>query len=113
MLAEHEVERVSHITRQTLGFYRESKVPEQVEMAALVESVLKLYSNKFSTKNITVERHFDECPPIRGLSGELKQVIANLVSNAADAVSLDGSTTVSLRLSCVETPAGQSCSGPG
>jgi signal transduction histidine kinase len=104
-LAEQEVERVSHITRQTLGFYRESKVPEQVEMAALVESVLKIYSNKLMTKNITVERDFGECPPIQGLSGELKQVIANLVSNAADAVDQDG--TILLRLSCVETPHGK------
>jgi PAS domain S-box-containing protein len=104
-LAEQEVERVSHITRQTLGFYRESKVPEQVEMPALVESVLKIYSNKFTTKNITIERDFGECPPIQGLSGELKQVIANLVSNAADAVSQDG--TIAVRLACVDTAAGK------
>jgi PAS domain S-box-containing protein len=104
-MAEQELERVSHITRQTLGFYRESKVPDQVEVPALVESVLKIYSNKFSTKNITVERHFGECPPIRGLAGELKQVVANLISNAADAVSQNG--TIRVKLACVEDEDGK------
>jgi PAS domain S-box-containing protein len=105
-LAEQEVERVSHITRQTLGFYRESNVPEEIEVPALVESVLRIYSNKFSTKNITVEREFGVCPPIQGLSGELKQVVANLISNAADAVDQNG--TILVQLSCVETPNGKS-----
>ena len=103
--AEQELERVSHITRQTLGFYRESKLPQQIEIPALVESVLKIYSNKFQAKNITIERDFQECPPIQGLSGELKQVIANLVSNAADAVSQDG--TIRLKVFCLEKPEGK------
>ena len=78
-LAEQELERISHITRQTLGFYRESKVPDEIDVVALVESVLKIYSNKLQTKNIRLERDFSRCPLILGLAGELKQVIANLV----------------------------------
>jgi len=74
-------------------------------MPVLVESVLKIYSNKFKSKNIHVERIFGECPPLRGLSGELKQVIANLVSNAADAVDQNGKVQVSL--SCVENHEGK------
>jgi signal transduction histidine kinase len=93
-LAEQELERVAHITRQTLGFYRESSVPELVEMPVLIESVLKLYSNKLKNKNIAIEREFCSCPPILGMPGELKQVISNLISNAADAVGTDGTITV-------------------
>jgi C4-dicarboxylate-specific signal transduction histidine kinase len=73
-LAEQELDRVSHITRQTLGFYRESKVPEKVELAAIIESVLRIYSNKFRTKSITVERVFEDCPGIQGLPGEMKRM---------------------------------------
>jgi PAS domain S-box-containing protein len=105
VLAEQELERVSHITRQTLGFYRESKVQERVDVPALVESVLKLYSNKFKTKNIVIERDFGECPPIQGLSGELKQVVSNLISNAADAVGENG--TIRVKLLCVENADGR------
>ncbi len=100
LLAEQELERVSHITRQTLGFYRESNVPGHVEVSALIESVLKLYSNKFKTKNITLIRDFGECPPIQGLAGELKQAMSNLISNAADAVSENG--TIRVKLACLK-----------
>jgi PAS domain S-box-containing protein len=105
LLAEQELERISHITRQTLGFYRESKVPNEIDVAALVESVLKIYSNKLRTKNIKLERHFSKCPVIHGLAGELKQVVANLVSNAADAAPENG--TILVGLSCVETSEGK------
>jgi PAS domain S-box-containing protein len=95
-IAEEELARVSHITRQTLGFYRESKQPDEVDLPTLVESVLNIYSNKFRTKNITIERNFHDCPPIQGLSGELNQAVANLVSNAADAVPTGGTIRVTI-----------------
>ncbi len=103
-MAEDELERVAHITRQTLGFYRESKTPGLIDMPELVESVLRIHSNKFMTKNITVLKNLGECPPIHGLAGELKQVVANLVSNAADAVDMGG--TIWVGLECVETLGG-------
>jgi PAS domain S-box-containing protein len=99
-LAEEELSRVSHITRQTLGFYRESKQPNEVDLPVLVESVLNIYSNKFRTKNITILRDFHDCPPIQALAGELKQAVANLVSNAADAVPHSG--TICVRIDCHE-----------
>jgi signal transduction histidine kinase len=105
VLAEHELERVSHITRQTLGFYRESKQPGHVDVPALIESVLKIYSNKFQTKNISIVRELGECPPIQGLSGELKQAISNLISNAADAVTDNG--TIRVKLLCLDNPGGK------
>jgi signal transduction histidine kinase len=99
-LAEQELARVSHLTRQTLGFYRESTAAVSVDVPALIESVLALYSNKFKSKNITVVREFGECPPIQVVRGELNQVVANLISNAADAVANDG--TITIRLACRE-----------
>ena len=94
-LAEQELDRVAHITRQTLAFYRESNAPEQIDVAGLVENVLKLYSNKLAAKNIKVERAFSECPPILGVSGELRQAASNLIANAIDAVEANGSIKVS------------------
>ncbi|WP_263353530.1 CHASE3 domain-containing protein [Acidicapsa acidisoli] len=99
-LAEHELDRISHIARQTLGFYRESKVPGSVYLPTLIENVLKLYSNKLKAKNIRVEREFSQCPPIQGLAGELTQAVSNLISNAADAVAFDG--TIRIEVSAVQ-----------
>jgi PAS domain S-box-containing protein len=95
-LAEHELDRVSHIARQTLGFYRESKVPGRVHLSTLIENVFKLYSNKLKAKNIHIECEFSECPPVQGLAGELTQAISNLISNAADAVAPNGTIRVKL-----------------
>lgn len=102
-LAEQELDRVSHITRQTLGFYRESKNADEVDLPSLVESILNIYSNKFHTKNITIERNFHDCPSINGLAGELTQAIANLISNAADAVPNGG--LIRVEIDCHEEAA--------
>lgn len=104
-IAEKELERVAHITRQTLGFYRDSSVAEKVNMEELIESVIGLYSHKLHAKNITVERYFDPCPAILGMPGELKQAVSNLISNAADAVGIDG--IIQVRLQCNEEVSGR------
>jgi PAS domain S-box-containing protein len=92
--AEQELKRVSHITQQALGFHRESVTPESIQLEKLIDSVLAIYSNKFKSKNITVITDFDGCQPVHGIAGEIKQVISNLVSNAADAVGRGGTITV-------------------
>lgn len=95
-MAEQELDRVAHITRQTLGFYRDSSEPGPVELRAVLESVLRLYENKLKSKNIAVVKDFAECTPVRGLQGEIKQLIANLISNGADAVAPGGKIRISM-----------------
>jgi signal transduction histidine kinase len=95
-MAEQELDRVSHITRQTLGFYRDSSEPGPVLLRSVLESVLRLYENKLKTKSIAVEMDFSDCPPIHALEGEVKQLMANLISNAADAVGLRGRIRISV-----------------
>ena len=116
-LAEQELNRVSHVTRQTLGFYREANQPDKLDVPTIVESVLRLYSNKFKTKNIQVVHESEPCPPLQGYPGELQQVVANIISNAADAVETGGTLKVSV--SCVDGDAGKTVqvrvedNGPG
>jgi len=105
-LAEQELNRVSHVTRQTLGFYREANQPDKLDVPVIVESVLRLYSNKFKTKNIQVHHESEPCPTLQGWPGELQQVIANIVSNAADAVEAGG--TLNVKVSCVDGTDGKS-----
>lgn len=115
--AERELARVAHITRQTLGFYRDSSQPETIELAVIVDSVLSLYANKIEAKHIEIERRLDDCPPIWGAAGELKQVVSNLLSNAIDAVPSGG--RIAVYCSSRETPEGPAAelivedSGPG
>lgn len=96
LMAEHELERVSHVTRQTLGFYRDPAGPIAVDIRDVVESVMKLYKSKLKNKDISVELFLDPCPPLQGLQGDLKQLLANLVSNATDAVDKGGKIRISV-----------------
>ncbi len=89
-LAEQELDRVSHIARQTLGFYRESSVPARTEIRPLIDSVLNIYTNKIKTKEIQAECIIADCPPFYCIQGELKQLLANLIANAIDAVGCKG-----------------------
>jgi PAS domain S-box-containing protein len=105
-LAEQELARVSHITRQTLGFYRESTSPTSVHIPTLVESVLTLYSNKLQVKQIQVQLALEACPPITGLAGEIQQLVSNIISNAIDAVPISG--TLKINASPVKLAGGAS-----
>jgi PAS domain S-box-containing protein len=83
--AEQELMRVSHITTQTLRFHRQSKSPRRVDVCDIVDSVLALFKGRLMSRNIVVR---EEC--VRGafatcLGDEIRQVVANLVSNALDA----------------------------
>jgi PAS domain S-box-containing protein len=101
-MAEQELDRVSHITRQTLGFYRDSSEPGAVPLRGVLESVVRLYENKIKSKSIVLEMDMADCPPIQGLQGELKQLVANLISNAADAVEPGGKIRISLATASAE-----------
>ncbi len=98
-LAEGHLGRATHISREILGFYRQSEIFEQVDLSVLVDSVLKSFSGKFSLKSITVIREFHLVPSISGIPGELKQVLSNLVSNAIDAVPFGGKIRAKLSYS--------------
>ncbi|HTB96929.1 MAG TPA: ATP-binding protein [Terracidiphilus sp.] len=97
MIAETEVTRVSHIARHTLGFYRDTSAPSQVDMAALMEEVLTVYESRLRAGGIEVRKDFTVLPPVEALRGEMHQVFSNLFSNAIDAMRDGGTLTISLR----------------
>jgi PAS domain S-box-containing protein len=89
-LADEELARVAQITRQTLGFYRETVSPSTIKVSVLLDELLALYSRRFQSKNLTIEKQYRSEIAIRGLAGELRQVFANLLANAIDAMAQGG-----------------------
>jgi two-component system NtrC family sensor kinase len=93
-LAETELKRVAHIVRQTLGFYREANAPVPTDVSSIVENALELHSPQLSGKEIVVERRFETHELVPAMAGELRQVFANLVVNAIDALPQGGKMIV-------------------
>ena len=92
--AEQELERVAHVTRQTLGFYRESNATEEVDVPVLIDSLLNIYSKKIAEKQISVVRTFGQCPFVQAVRGELRQVLSNIITNAIEAVRESGTIQI-------------------
>ncbi|HLJ78744.1 MAG TPA: CHASE3 domain-containing protein [Acidobacteriaceae bacterium] len=96
-LAEQELERVAHAARQALGFYRESSPAEPIDVPELVESVLKIFSARAEERRIRIMRNFLPCAPVPAVRGEIRQVVANLLANAIEAVKDGGTISVATR----------------
>src|SRR6266481_2116627 len=98
-LADEELARVAQITKQTLGFYRETATPGAVKLSALLDDVLILFNRKLEAKNLTIKKQYRDELGIWGLEGELRQVFANQIANAIYAMPQNGCLTIRIRRS--------------
>ena len=89
-LAQREVARVSEIAQQTLRFYRQSTLPAVTNVAELLDSVLALHTGRSQTDHVEVVRDYPPDLPLFCFAGELRQLFANLVTNALDAMTPEG-----------------------
>jgi signal transduction histidine kinase len=96
-IADEELARVAQITKQTLGFYRETASPGPVKLSTLLDELLTLYSRKLHAKNLTVKKQYRDEFIIQGQIGELRQVFANQVANAIYAMPESGCLTIRIR----------------
>jgi PAS domain S-box-containing protein len=89
-MAQHELARVSEITQQTLRFYRPSTSPALANVAEILDSILTLHSGRIHTLRVDVARRYRDNVDLYCLSGALRQVFANLITNALDALNGGG-----------------------
>jgi PAS domain S-box-containing protein len=89
-IAQEELARIAQITKNTMGFYRESAVPVPVKLSEILDSVLELYSRKIRFDDITIEKRYDFRGEVQAFPGEMRQVFSNLVRNALEAVRQGG-----------------------
>ena len=95
--AESELIRVSHIAKQTLGYYRENSAAVKVALPGLVRDVLGIYEPKLTASGIQIRTKFNLSPQIVLRKGEMMQVISNLITNAIYAMPSGGTLTVSVQ----------------
>ena len=95
--AEHEVERVAQIAKQTLHFHKDMPQPTPTRLADLLESVLVLFKGKLAVARVKVQFEKRDSPCLDCFPGELRQVLANLLQNAIEAMQRGGTLRVRLR----------------
>jgi PAS domain S-box-containing protein len=98
-LAQQEISRVAEMTQQTLRFYRQSTLPVVANIGELLESVLTLFTGRMLALLIKVSRKIGPDLDLYCFSGELRQVFANLIGNAIDAMAQGGHLWLSVRRS--------------
>lgn len=98
--AQQELARVSNIATQTLRFHRQSTNPRETSLQELLENVFTLFQGRINTARIDVDRQYRTSRTIVAFSGDLRQVFANMVSNALDATRKGGKIVVRVRDCC-------------
>jgi signal transduction histidine kinase len=89
-LANHEVARMSEIVQQTLRFHRQSTRPSVTNIGEILDSVLSLHRGKVRGQQVEVERRYRGSVELFCFSGEMRQLFANLIGNALDALPSQG-----------------------
>jgi PAS domain S-box-containing protein len=95
--ADRELQRVAHVTTQTLRFHRQSKLPTNEDMGPLMDSAIGLFENRVETLGVTLIKEYRTAEGLTCCGDEMRQVFANLISNAIDATRTGG--TIRVRIS--------------
>ena len=99
--AEGELSRVTQISRQVLGFYRDSSRPSVISLTGILDEALCLFESKIAARQIVIDKQYEQDIRITTVPGDMRQVFANLIANSLDALPDGG--TLTLRI------AGRSC----
>src|SRR5207237_5240524 len=83
--AETELGRIAHITRQSLGFYRETTTHTHFKPATIVRDVGEFYSSRATSLGVSFIVNAKTEKEVMGSPGELRQILSNLLANSLDA----------------------------
>ncbi len=93
-IAEEELRRAAHVTRQMLAFHRHSSNPVPVSVPELLDDVSKLYVPLARSNGIAVVKRYEAGVTISAVSVEIRQVFGNVLRNAIEAVPPGGTVTL-------------------
>jgi signal transduction histidine kinase/GAF domain-containing protein len=106
--ADEELARVAQIAQQTLGFYRDTSRPAEIDLSAMLHGIVELFARKLAFKRLVCRPQIQPGLRLFGLQGEIRQVFSNLVVNAIDA-SEDSEFVIRARNCVAHNKPGISC----
>jgi PAS domain S-box-containing protein len=96
--AEQELARVAAVTTQTLRFHQQSTAPAEIDLGEIMDSALDLFHARFHSRGISVRREYLCQQRLFCRGDEMRQVFANLLSNALDATPDGGFVRIRIRM---------------
>jgi signal transduction histidine kinase len=96
-LAEEQLATLRHVTSQTLEFARTSRSSKSIDLIVLVEAAIRIHQRTIDSRKLHLHQDFCVDATVEVCTGEILQVISNLMANALDALPVEG--TLYLRLS--------------
>ena len=99
-MALEEVGRISHMVDERIcASTGEAKSRHGSMRQQILDSALSIYDGRLRQSGITLRRDYAEEDRLFCLASELRQVFANLIANALDAMRRDGKLIVQTRSS--------------
>lgn len=94
--AESELIRVSHIAKQTLGYYRENASPTSASLADIAKHAISIYKPRCLAAGIQIHPSLVSRKKVMLRRGEMMQVISNLIANSIYAMPGGGILSISV-----------------
>ena len=96
-LAEEQMATLTHIASETLGIARVSSVPRPIDLVALTEAALRIHQRTIESKRVHLVKDLPGSVVVPVYTGEMLQVLSNVIVNALDALPPGGTLAVRLR----------------
>ncbi|MBB5331019.1 PAS domain S-box protein [Tunturiibacter gelidoferens] len=94
--AEDELGRVSHIAKQTLGYYREHASASNASLTEIALHAITIYEPRCKIAGIEIRTALLSSAKIVLRRGEMMQVISNLIANSIHAMPSGGVLSISV-----------------
>lgn len=96
-LAEEQMAMVNRIASQTLSFARPIRSLREVNLGGVAEAALRIHQRRIDSKRVRLIKEFQEHVTAEICTGEILQVISNVIMNALDALQDEGTLYLRLR----------------
>ncbi len=93
---ETQLRRVSHIARQTLGYYHEHAAASSASIGEIVLHAITIYEPRCTANGIEIKESIHSSREIVLRRGEMMQVVSNLIMNSIYAMQSGGVLSISV-----------------